>query len=271
MTDELDFEQRKARLAGDYSIEAAAYDAYWGPVLADLAVHFVQDIRLAEAQTILDVGAGSGSMLRYLQGATDAMIVGVDRSPGMIALASGRLRAVMDAERLGFKQASFDTALAMFVLFHLPDPVAGLREIHRVLTLDGTVAFTTWGNHDPEFRAYDVFDEVLDRHGAAEGSSLYARHELSDTPDKCAALLEESGFEVSSIRAERMAHQWSIDHLIGCRTQLGYGRVRWASLDAHARSNVMEEGRAALAQLAADEMILRDEVIYSMGKAVDKL
>lgn len=62
-----------------------------------------------------------------------------------------------------------------------------------------------------------------------------------------------------------MAHEWTIDHLIGYRTQLGYGRVRWESLDTDARAGVLAKARAALAELAPDEMIERDEVIYSTG------
>lgn len=266
---ELDIEQLKSDLAGDYDASSTGYETHWGPVLATLAEAFVNDLPLPEANAVLDLGAGTGSLLRYLRGRTAATLVGVDRSLGMLALAPAEaLRAVMDAERLAFKDELFDVALAMFILFHLPDPLAGLTEIRRVLKGGGTVAFTTWGDDDPDFRAFDVFDEVMDRHGATEGRGLYARFELSDTPEKCAALLEETGFRVSSIRVEKMAHRWTIDHLIGFRTQVGYGRVRWESLDTGARAAVLEEGKVALAKLTPEEMVLRDVVIYSVGKAV---
>lgn len=269
MDSELDPDGEKSRLAGDYDASAAGYGAHWEPVLAELAQGFVNELSLSGARRILDVGAGSGSMLRHLLGATSATIVGVDRSHGMLSLGPvGALRAVMDAEGLALKPASFDVALAMFVLFHLPDPLLGLREIRRTLKDGGTIAFTAWGEDDPDFRAFDVFDEVLDAHAAGEGRGLYTRYELSDTPDKCAALLEGSGFEVSSVRAQRMAHQWTIDHLIGFRTQLGYGRVRWESLDPEARPEALEQIRTALVRLPADDMVLQDEVIYCVGRAV---
>lgn len=178
MPDELDSEQRKNELAAEYDVAAAAYDAYWRPAIAPLAVGFLQNLRLSEAQTILDVGAGSGSTLRYLLWATDATVIGIDRSRGMLTLApAAALRFVMDADRLGFREGSFDLAVAMFVLFHLPDPLAGLREIRRVLKDGATVAFTTWGDDDLDFRGWDVVDEVLDRYGAAGGRGLYARYE----------------------------------------------------------------------------------------------
>lgn len=83
-------------------------------------------------------------MLRYLREATNATVVGVDRSLGMLALApTDALRAVMDAERLALKPRSFNMALAMFVLFHLPDPFAGLREVRRILKDGGIVAFAS--------------------------------------------------------------------------------------------------------------------------------
>lgn len=265
----LETEQLKADLADDYGASSTGYDVHWAPVLARLAEDFVNDIPLSEPEVILDLGAGTGSMLRHLGGRTDATLVGVDRSHGMLTLAPVEaLRAVMDAERLALKDEMFDLALAMFIVFHLPDPVAGLTEMRRVLRVGGTLAFTTWGEDDPDFRAFDVFDEILDRQGAAQGRGLYARYELSDTPDKCGALLEETGFHVSSIRSGRMAHEWTIEHLIGFRTQVGYGRIRWESLDADARAAALEEGRAALARLTPEEMVLRDEVIYSVGKAI---
>lgn len=48
---------------------------------------------------------------------------------------------------------------------------------------------------------------------------------------------------------------------------MGYGRVRWESLDAAAQAAVLEEGRAALAKLTPEETVLRDEVIYFVGRA----
>ena len=268
--DDLETEQLKSGLADDYDASSKGYDVHWAPVLARLAEDFVEDVPLSEAEAILDLGAGTGSLLRHLGGRTDATLVGVDRSHGMLTLSPAEsLRAVMDAEQLAFKDETFDLAFAMFILFHLPDPVAGLTEMRRVLRDGGTVAFTTWGDDDPDFRAFDVFDEILDGHGAGEGRGLYARYELSDTPEKCAALLEETGFHVTSVRSERMAHEWTIEQLIGFRTQVGYGRVRWESLDFGARAALLEEGRAALAELTPEQMVLRDEVIYSIGRAVD--
>lgn len=163
MTDEIHTVQKKSKLAADYDASAAAYEAHWAPALAELATQFVSTLDLSGPRMILDVGAGSGSMLRCLLDTTDAAVFGIDRSFGMLARGpSAAPRAVMDAEQLAFKEASFDVALAMFVLFHLPDPQIGIQELRRVLRPGGTVAFTTWGDDDPDFRAFDVFDEVLD-------------------------------------------------------------------------------------------------------------
>lgn len=269
MTDEAEVGQQKSLLAADYDSSSQAYEAHWAPVLANLAERFVKDLPLSDAKMILDVGAGTGGMLRHLLETTRATVVGIDRSYRMLAIAPDKaLRFVMDAERLGFRQGSFDAGVAMFVLFHFPKPVTALCEVRRALKDGGTVAFTTWGNADPCFRGFEVFDEVLDRHGAAEGRALYGRYELSDTTEKCAALLEASGFEASSIRTQRMTHRWTIEDLIGFRTQFGYGRVRWESLGEEARVAAAEEGRRTLGALEPDGMVLRDEVIYSIGRAI---
>lgn len=83
----------------------------------------------------------------------------------MVRLVDERyMRAVMDAQALGFRDETLSGVIAMFVLFHLPDPADGIAEIRRVLRPGGVCAFTTWGQDDEGFTAFDVFDEVLGRH-----------------------------------------------------------------------------------------------------------
>lgn len=261
-------DEDKSQLSVDYSASAAAYEVHWGPVLAMLAEAFVRQLPISGAGRILDVGAGTGRMVRHLQSVTDAVVYGVDRSMGMLQRGpADALLARMDAEQLGFASEVFNTALAMFMLFHLRDPAAGLSEIRRVLKPKGVVAFTTWGKDDSDFRAFEVFEEVLDRHGAAEGRSFFSRHDLTDSVEGCSELLGSAGFTVFSVRAERMAHTWTVEHLLGFRTQVGYGRTRWESLDPGKRPEVMEEGRRALEALPPDALIYRDEVIYTVGIA----
>ena len=45
----------------------------------------------------------------------------------------------MDAQRLGFPHAAFDSALATFVFCSAPDPVARLRELHQVVKPGGQI------------------------------------------------------------------------------------------------------------------------------------
>lgn len=261
-------DHEKAQLAADYDDAAPNYEEHWGPALAELGTRFVEQLPLAESEAILEVGAGTGATLRYLADATEATVYGMDRSFGMLRRAPADARvAVMDAEALGFRDEVFDAVVALFMLFHLHDPVGGLREMRRVLTHGGIVAFTTWGEDDPNCRAFEVWDEVLDRHGAAERRALFARHDLTDSTEKCVALLEEASFEVASVHAAPMEHRWTVDDFIRFRTEFGIGRVRWQSLDGDARAGAGVEGRKALEQLPADELVLRDEVIYSVGRA----
>jgi phosphatidylethanolamine/phosphatidyl-N-methylethanolamine N-methyltransferase len=97
--------------------------------------------------SILDVGVGTGISLR--QYATRHRVVGIDLSEPMLRRAHARVQryglthvealAVMNAERLGFADATFDVVVAQFVITAVPNPEAALNEFARVVKPDGEI------------------------------------------------------------------------------------------------------------------------------------
>jgi SAM-dependent methyltransferase len=111
---------------------------------------------LGDAQTVLNVGAGTGS---YEPPGRD--VTAVEPSAVMRAQrpadAAPCVAAV--AESLPFEDQSFDAAMAFATIDHWRDPIAGLREMRRVarrvvaFTFDASAADRFWLNRDylPEF------------------------------------------------------------------------------------------------------------------------
>jgi SAM-dependent methyltransferase len=101
-------------------------------------------------QTVADVGCGNGFDLRQIvpQGRCRHAI-GIDLSAGMLrSLAefrqSGSLSLVQaDAQRLPLPDESVDVALAMHMLYHVPDILAAIAELRRITRQGGTVLAST--------------------------------------------------------------------------------------------------------------------------------
>ena len=92
---------------------------------------------------VLEPGVGTGKNLRYYRKGID--VVGIDISAAMVrrardkpSAASVKL-AVMDVESLAFPDATFDSAIASFLFCSVDDPVAGLRELRRVVKPEGEI------------------------------------------------------------------------------------------------------------------------------------
>lgn len=93
---------------------------------------------------VLDVGCGLGLYLEALS-AQSARATGIDISYEYLRSCAGRVSRPntsliqMDVQHLAFSQNSFDAAIMIETLEHIPNGAAAIREISRVLKADGIV------------------------------------------------------------------------------------------------------------------------------------
>jgi SAM-dependent methyltransferase len=109
----------------------------WQEPRHDLVATVVAQLRPGDGP-VVDVGCGRG---QYLDGVRAAGFdaVGLDLSPGMHPTVVG------DASRLPLPDDSAGAALALHMLYHLPDPADGLRELVRITRPGGVVVVLTNG------------------------------------------------------------------------------------------------------------------------------
>ena len=254
-------------LARRYSIQAQAYRDYWAPVLLPMGVRCLREIPFAP-ERVLEVGSGVGALLPVLHSTYPAaLVIGVDRSPGMLALAPKVVPlALMDATHLAAASQTFDLVLMNFVLFHLVDPLAGLLEANRVLKPGGLVVTVTWGT-DLQSVATRIWDEELDFHGSPQLDLQdgLTRHDLVDSPEKLERLLHAAGFD--SIRAweEPCKHVIDLEHLLHLRTRLGRSLPRYEYLDAEKRGSCVSRVRERLFNAPPDWFLATGRIVYAFG------
>lgn len=146
-----------------YDSAADAHERLRVPLMfAAPARDLVERMELGSAESLLDVGTGSGVVARAASACP--VVVGVDPSLGMVRVArqSGVAHAaVATAPGLPFADGSFDRVAAGFVLSHIGGYEDALRDMVRVLQPGGMAGATAWGELRNEYR--DVWGEVLER------------------------------------------------------------------------------------------------------------
>ena len=151
---------------------------------------------------LLEIGCGGGLLLRDVL-ATGARAVGLDHSPEMVALAletaPGADIVLGSAEDLPFPDASF-SAIAMSIVFlFFDDPLAVLRECHRVLRPNGRLAAYTTA---PELRGTPAAPEPVARHGHFYSDAELAALARDAAFDDVVAVTERGGQLLTARRTE---------------------------------------------------------------------
>jgi SAM-dependent methyltransferase len=145
-------------------------------------------LRLDSRDQVLEVGFGGGDLIARMSSVvSQGRITGVDYSQNAVDACSKRFAKFIkagiidlhcaDVESLPFKPDTFTKACTVHTLYFWPVPLAALRQFHRVLKEDGSLAVC--------FTPRTIMENL--------GNVIHHGFTLYE-PEEVTALLKESGF-----------------------------------------------------------------------------
>ena len=124
------------------ALRSAAQGLSTGPDARQVVIEAVAE---ANPRLVLEIGCGQGELAERIVRELGAHVVAVDQSPRMVELTRARgVEAVVgDVHDLPFRDATFDCAVAAWVLYHASDLDRAVRELRRVLRPEGRLVAAT--------------------------------------------------------------------------------------------------------------------------------
>jgi len=137
-------EKRQVQRA--YELYAPVYDFIFDWIFAPGRTAAVKQLAIQRSDSLLEVGIGTGLNLPLYP--LSCHLTGIDLMQEMLDKAVERVHnlampnvtlKVMDATSMDFGENEFDKALATYTISAVPDPVAVLREMRRVVKPGGII------------------------------------------------------------------------------------------------------------------------------------
>lgn len=235
---------------------SGCYEQYWQRQLQPAMDLLLDTADLRPGEDVIDVACGTG--LVTLPAATSVApkgrVFATDLSPKMIAAVEMRAAAhrltnvdvhCCDAEHLG-DDTSFDVALCSLGLMYVPNPLAAVSELHRVLRPGGRTVVSVWGE-----RGNCGWAELFPIVDARVSSDVCPMFFALGAPGALTATLERAGFvEIEETRLAVELHYASDDEALGAAFLGGPVALAYSRFDEEARRSAHGEYLASLAAFA---------------------
>ena len=184
-------DERNAAIRARFDGRADEYDDNaMHRALAEAVAGFVE---LDGVETVLDVATGTGLVLRALSARHPGGLIGVDLSPGMLAVARRELPSARffegEAEALPVTDASADLVTCVTALHIFADPLAVFGEFARVLAPEGTLVTASFAHAPDHGHGHGP--------GAPNTPGYEPNHEPFRSPEALAATASPAGFVVT--------------------------------------------------------------------------
>jgi len=202
----VDVALEKRQVQRAYELYAPVYDFIFDWIFAPGRTAAVKLLALERSDSVLEVGIGTGLNLP-LYPAT-CHLTGIDLSQEMLDKAVERVQTlampnvtlkVMDATSLDFGDNEFDKVVATYTISAVPDPVAVLKEMRRVVKPDGIIVILNHFRSERRLTGWveDLLAPVCTRLGWKSNLPL-------------APLLEQVGLVPESITQVNMFDGWRL-------------------------------------------------------------
>jgi ubiquinone/menaquinone biosynthesis C-methylase UbiE len=186
------------------------YERFFVPTIGEPLAHdLICLAALRPGERVLDVACGTGSVARLAaqQVGPNGTIAGLDANPGMLAVARSVTPEDMSiewyqssAEDMPLPDEAFDVVLCQLGLQFMPDKLAALREMRRVLVPGGRLILNVPG---PTAKTFAVLVKAMEQHigpqAAGFVTQVFSLHDTSEIQK----LLGDANFRNIAIQADQ--------------------------------------------------------------------
>jgi len=251
-----------------------AYERFISEPMTEPCVPALFDaVQLTAGDRVLDLGCGTGIVARMAAGrvGSDGRIVGMDLNPGMLAAAQelagdGAAANVEwrqgDAMNLPVEDGAFDVVFCQQALQFVPDKIAAVREMHRVLDSEGRVACSVL--RDLSFNPFQqAIAAALERHIGPDAAQAIHMAFGSGDPDALRELGTEAGFHRVQVQPQMtMIRYDSLDEMVPGYLASTPASGLVADAGASVQSAVLEDVEDALHDYLDDDGLAAPFQLY---------
>lgn len=188
---------------------AENYERYFIPAIGGpIAEDLIETADLHAGERVLDVACGTGVVTRLAveRVGPSGTVTGLDVNPGMLGVARASTPSGISinwyeasAEAMPLPDDSFDVVLCQMGLQFMPNKLAALREMRRVLCRGGRIYVNVPGPKPPLF---GIMTEALARHispqAAAFPDTVFSLHNADDMTK----LMRDAGFRELDVQTK---------------------------------------------------------------------
>lgn len=152
----------------DFSTKAKNYDENEGKLSERFYKLVTKNVSLEENYNVLDVGCGTGTILRRLGEKANINGYGIDVEENMINIAKNKCAdmdiQICSCDKTAFNDEYFDVVIACMAYHHFPDKNGFAKEMNRIIKSGGRLYIS-----DPKFPFVfrKIFNAALSLHKIA--------------------------------------------------------------------------------------------------------